>query len=347
MKILIIRRDNIGDLILTTPLISELAKSFDCKIDVLINTYNQPVLENNPHIGRVHIYSKLHHRKPGQSAIGVIFRRLKTYLDIRFAKYDVAIIAREHWNKRPLQWARISGAKRIIAVGNDTPPVITDRIPSPVEKCHLVELLAELAKPIGVKSLPGKLELYLTEDEVKDMSARLRIPSGTPVYGIQISARKPLQRWQAEKFIELAHKMSQRENCHILLFWSPGSSDNQEHPGDDEKAQQIIESCKGLSLTPVITKNIRELMAAMSLCDQILTSDGGALHIAAGVDVPTVAMFGNSDAWFWGPWGVPHEILEAPNRNVNLLEVDDVFERFITLRSRVISEESGSSVLSH
>lgn len=36
MKILIIRRDNIGDLILTTPLISELATSFDCKIDVLI-----------------------------------------------------------------------------------------------------------------------------------------------------------------------------------------------------------------------------------------------------------------------------------------------------------------------
>lgn len=347
MKILIIRRDNIGDLILTTPLISALAKSFDCKIDVLINTYNQPVLDNNPHIGRVHIYSKLHHRKSGQSAISVIFNRLKTYIDIRFAKYDVAIIAREHWNKRPLQWARISGAKRIIAIGDDTPPVITDRIPTPKEKCHIVELLAELIKPIGVDRTPGKLELYTTQNEINDISARLKLPSGVPVYGIQISARKPQQRWQAEKFIELARKIGKRENCHLLLFWSPGSSESKDHPGDDEKAQQIIESCKDLPLTPVITKNIRELMAAMSLCNQILTSDGGALHIAAGVGVPTVAMFGNSDAWFWGPWGVPHEILEAPDRNVNLLEVSNVFDRFIALRTRVVSEESGSPVLSH
>ena len=88
-------------------------------------------------------------------------------------------------------------------------------------------------------------------------------------------------------------------------------------------------------------------MAAMSLCDQILTSDGGALHIAAGVGVPTVAMFGNSDAWFWGPWGVPHEILEAPEKNVSLLEVSDVLDRFIALRTRVVSEESDSPVLSH
>lgn len=41
-------------------------------------------------------------------------------------------------------------------------------------------------------------------------------------------------------------------------------------------------------------------MAGMSLCDQMLTSDGGVLHISVGVGVPTVAMFGNSDADFWG-----------------------------------------------
>lgn len=347
MKRLIIRRDNIGDLILTTPLISTLAKSFDCKIDVLINTYNQPVLENNPHIRHVHVYSKLHHRKPDQSAISVIFNRLKTYIDIWFTQYDVAIIAHDRWNNRSLQWARISGAKRIIAIGDDTPPVVTDPIPTSEKKCHIVEVLADLTKPIGVEIAPGKLELYPSQNEINDISARLKLPSGVPVYGIQISARKPLQRWQAEKFIELAHKISNRENCHLLLFWSPGSSENKEHPGDDEKAQQIILSCKDLPLTPVVTKNIRELMAVMSLCDQILTSDGGALHIAAGVGVPTVAMFGNSDAWFWGPWGIPHETLEAPEKNVSLLEVSDVFDRFIALRTRVLSEESDSSILPH
>ncbi|RXX50220.1 glycosyl transferase, partial [Enterobacter cloacae] len=43
MKVLIIRRDNIGDLILTTPLISTIAKDMNCKVDLLVNTYNQSI----------------------------------------------------------------------------------------------------------------------------------------------------------------------------------------------------------------------------------------------------------------------------------------------------------------
>lgn len=338
MKILIIRRDNIGDLILTTPLISSLAKSFDTKIDVLVNTYNQSVLENNPYIGRVHLYSKLHHRKPGETIAGTLIRRFKTYIDLRRIRYDVAIIAREHWDKRPLQWATLSRAKRIIAIGDDTPVVVTDRIPHPKEKCHIVQLLAELAKPIGKYVEPGPLELYMTPDETCSMHQRLTLPDNLPIYGLQISARKLRQRWQREKFVELAHRLSQREKCHLLLFWSPGSVAAKEHPGDDEKAQQIITDCQGLSLTPVYTNNIRELMAAMSYCDQIVTSDGGALHIAAATGVPTVAMFGDSDAWFWGPWGVDSEVIEARERNVGLLEVDEVFDRFVALRSRVVAD---------
>lgn len=343
MKILIIRRDNIGDLILTTPLIATLSEAYGAKVDVLVNTYNKSVLENNPSVGRVHLYQKLSHRKAGQSAIKMVLNRVKTYLDVRFARYDVAIIASGHWSKHALPWAKFSGAKRIIAIGDDAPASITDVIPTPKEPLHTVKLTAELSKPLGVYQEPGPLKLYLTPEEVGSMRSRLALPENVPIYGIQISSRKPLQRWQAEKFIEFAHKISEHEKCHFLLFWSPGSADNKEHPGDDEKAQQIIDACHDLPLTPVVTKNIRELMAAMSLCDQVLTSDGGALHIAAGVGIPVVAMFGNSNSVMWGPWGVPCEILDAPERNVGLLEVNDVYQRFITLRARTIAEKSGNA----
>ncbi|MCU5774735.1 glycosyltransferase family 9 protein [Erwiniaceae bacterium BAC15a-03b] len=338
MKILIIRRDNIGDLILTTPLIACIAQVYGTKVDVLVNTYNQSIMDNNPHIGRVHLYSKLHHRKPGQWASGVILRRLKTCIALRLARYDVAIIAREKWDKRPLQWAKLSGARRVIAIGSDAPAAITDLVPKPAERCHIVQLLAQLAKPIGVYKEPGPLELYITAEEIRSMKARLSVSENVPVYGLQISARKPMQRWQAEKFVEMADRLNKREKCHILLFWAPGKTSNKEHPGDDDKAQQIINALQDSFITPVATKNLRELMSAMSLCDQILTSDGGALHVAAGAGVPTVAMFGNSDALFWGPWGVPNETVEAPERNVGLLSVDEVYSRFIALRLRVVSQ---------
>lgn len=336
MKILLIRRDNIGDLILTTPLIATLAGQKNTTLDLLVNTYNKDVLEGNPHIGQVHLYCKSHHRKGGQSLLSVYFQRFKTMMAIRLAKYDVAIVAST--DRRPLQWARLSGAKRIIATGKNTHEWVTDFIPYQEDQ-HIVQRLNALSGPLGIDEIPGPLELYVEPEEVAAMAAKYNIHRDRPVYGIQISARKPQQRWQIEKFIELAHHLASRETCQIILFWSPGAEDNPEHPGDDNKAQKIVEACKGIDLVPLPTCTIRELMAAMSLCDQIITSDGGALHIAAGVQKPVVALFGNSDAVYWAPWKVPCAVIKAPSDNVGLLSVEHVLNEFTALREKVLTQE--------
>lgn len=336
MKILLIRRDNIGDLILTTPLIATLAGQENTKLDLLVNTYNKDVLEGNPHIGKVHLYCKSHHRKPGQTLLGVYWQRLKTIFEIRMAGYDVAIVGSS--DKRPLQWAKMSGAKRIIAVGGEGqgPDCVTDKI-AKVQGQHIVEELNSLATPLGINQPPGPLELYVSSIEVAKMAEKFSINRDKPIYGVQISSRKPQQRWQIEKFIELIQRLSTKEDCQIILFWSPGADDNPEHPGDDQKAQQIVDACKNTQLIPLPTSSIRELMAAMSLCDQIITSDGGALHIAAGVQKPVVALFGNSDAEYWAPWKVPCAIIKGPDENVGKLSVDQVFEQFIALRVKVLA----------
>ncbi|WP_075181020.1 glycosyltransferase family 9 protein [Pantoea sp. 1.19] len=339
MKILLIRRDNIGDLILTTPLIASLAQAYNAPVDLLVNSYNQAVLHGNPDVGQLHLYSKLHHRQPGQSALSVLWQRLKTILALRRARYDVAIIAREQWDKRPLQWAKLAGARRIIALGEQMPAAITDPVSPGREPEHIVQRLARLTAPLGLpETPPGPLALYLGDDEIAAMRQRLALKEGLPVYGLQISARKAPQRWQVEKFAELARRLVQQEHCQLLLFWSPGDANNPRHPGDDDKAAELLAACAGLPIAPVVTHQLRELMAAMSFCDQILTSDGGALHVAAGVGVPTVALFGNSEAHFWGPWQVPHRVVEGPTRDVRLLSVEAVLEAFNALRQQVLQQ---------
>ncbi|PKB88545.1 glycosyl transferase [Ewingella americana] len=334
MKILLIRRDNIGDLILTTPLIKNLTDNNRNTLDLLVNTYNKDVLVGNPHINKVHLYCKSHHRKAGQTLLGVYLQRIKTSLSVRMGGYDVALLAST--DKRSLQWAKLSGAKRIIAIGNNPQSCVTDNLPH-TDGLHIVELLNTLAEPLGINQAPGPLELYVSESEINHIVDKFKIVRDKPIYGLQISSRKPQQRWQVEKFIELAHRLVAREDCRLVLFWSPGAEDNPEHPGDDQKAQAVIDACKDLPLTPMPTTSIRELMAAMSLCDQIITSDGGALHIAAGMQRPVVAMYGNSDAHYWAPWQVPCAIIEAPSEDVRLLEVDDVYARFIELREKVLA----------
>ncbi|MGC6387575.1 glycosyltransferase family 9 protein [Ewingella sp. S1.OA.A_B6] len=334
MKILLIRRDNIGDLILTTPLIKNLVSKNTNTLDLLVNTYNKDVLEGNPHISKVHLYCKSHHRKTGQTLLGVYFERLKTILAVRMARYDVALLAST--DKRSLQWAKFSGAKRVIAIGNKPQRCVTDSLPHS-EGLHIVELLNTLSIPLGITEEPGPLELYVPENEVNQIAKKFNIFRDKPIYGIQISSRKPKQRWQIEKFIELAHRLAASEDCRIVLFWSPGGEDNPKHPGDDHKAKLMLQACADIPLTALPTSNIRELMAAMSLCDQIITSDGGALHIAAGVHKPVVAMYGNSDVNYWAPWKVPCAIIKAPSEDVGLLGVDEVYTDFTQLREKVLS----------
>lgn len=334
MKILLIRRENIGDLILTTPLISMLAK--DHQVDMLVNSYNMSVLDGNPHVTKIHHYTKSHHEASLKAKMSVLIHRLKTTYSVWIAGYDVAIIAGS-WNKRPLMWAKLSRAKRIIAIGEDAPDTVTDRFPYMHQKGHIVDELAQLAKPLGYDLKPGKLELYITAAETEQAARKIGKRDELPVYGLQISSRKENQRWSADNFIELAHRLSQRELCRIVLFWSPGASDNPMHPGDDEKADLVMKKCRDIDLFPYKTNNIRELMAGMALCDQIVTSDGGALHIAVGVGQPVVALFGNNDSGYWAPWLVPSRVLEAAEQDVKNLSIDQVYENFIELRTEVLN----------
>ena len=58
-RVLFIRRDNIGDLICTTPAIHALRKNFPAaKIGVLVNSYNADAVAGNPDVDEVYIYEK-------------------------------------------------------------------------------------------------------------------------------------------------------------------------------------------------------------------------------------------------------------------------------------------------
>lgn len=336
MKILIIRRENIGDLILTTPLISILAKNH--QVDMLVNSYNKLVLDGHPGVRKVHHYTKLHHEGSVRKKIHAFFHRIATTFSIWREGYDVAIVA-GNWNKRPLQWATLSRAKRIIAIGEDAPDAVTDKIPYMPDGKHMVEQMAELARPLDCYTKPGALALWVTKSEREFAVHKIKNTYNMPLYGVQISARKEKQRWPVENYIEFAHRLSRTEPCKIILFWSPGAEDNLQHPGDDEKAQRIMNACKDIIMVPFNTVNIRELMAGMSLCDQIITSDGGALHIAAGVGRPVVALFGNSDPRVWGPWKVPCRIIASAEEDVARLSAEDVFHEFIALRNEVTDSQ--------
>ena len=83
---------------------------------------------------------------------------------------------------------------------------------------------------------------------------------------------------------------------------------------------------RSLPLLPVPTPDLSELVAGLSLCDRVLCSDGGAMHLAAALGKPIVCLFGRSDAARWHPWGVPHALLQPASRDVRDIGVADVLD---------------------
>ena len=351
MKFLIIRRDNIGDLVCTTPLIHALRERFPtAQIDALVNSYNHPVLENNPDLNHVYAYTKASHREVHETVLGVYWRRFKLLLALRREHYDYVVLANSSYFARPLQLARFIKAKNTIGFTPTGAPVDGITLPVSIEAAEATELTAKrkplhevekvfhLLSVLNINGTPPKLQLRAQPAAHSQGLLRTFIEEfpAKHLIAIHISSRKLPQRWSAENFSSLMHLLNQQGNYRFLLLWSPGAENNPRHPGDDDKAALIIAATRDLPVLAYPTEKLSELINALALCQAMVCSDGGAMHIGAGLGLPMVCFFGNSDPDAWHPWGVAHEVLRKPSQEVNDISALEAAEAFARLKVMLV-----------
>lgn len=309
MNILVIRRDNIGDLVCTTPMLAALRRAMpDAWIGVLVNQYNVAVMRGNPDVNEVFAYRKAKHRGPGESKLAIWLETAGLLWKLRRKGIDVAIVASPGGDR----YARLVGARRIISEKPGAP-------------LHEVEAVGKLLAPLDIKPELGPLQLSPVPEVVAAMRPKLAELAGRKIWAIHLSAREKSRRWPAEKYIELIRRLASPERG-FALFWSPGAADHPAHPGDDEKAGQVLAACQGMRAVPVVTERLEELIAALSLCDGFVGADGGAMHLAAALKLKTAALFENSEAkrTRWYPWGAPHVLLQPTTFAVADISVEQV-----------------------
>ena len=311
LRILVVRRDNIGDLVCTTPLLRALrARHPGAWIGLLGNSYNVPVLQGHPDLDEVLAYTKLKHRGDG-GLFGNLLDRARLLARLR---------------REPLDWLLLPGAQRaegmlralratrVVGAGGARPGE------------HEVERVFRMGTELGVEGTPPACSVAVDPARAAALRGRLGIATGTRVIGLHISARKPSQRWPVERHVELVRGLlAASPGARVLLFWSPGNSTDALHPGDDDTAARLRTCVNDAArLLPVPTAALPDLVAGLSLCDALVCSDGGAMHVAAALGRPMVCLFGQSDASRWRPWGVDHRLLQPDSRNVADVSVDEV-----------------------
>ena len=323
-KVLVIRRDNIGDLVCTTPLLRALRAQLPAaRIVVLATRYSAAVLSGNPDIDSFCTYTKVKHRAPGESVLSIYLQRIQTILALRRERFDWILLPGGA-QASSLRFARWIGGDRLLVRGDE------DMVAGP----HEVEQSCHLLSRMGLHYETPAPRVVPASDELAHIDALIAgaLPQRPPrLIGLHISARKPSQRWPAESFAQLARRLAAKDTA-FLLLWAPGSADNAQHPGDDEKAARVLELAARIPLVAVPTRRLEHLIAALSVCDAVICGDGGAMHVAAGLGKPIVCLFGQSTAARWHPWGPAYELLQMPSMEVNDISVDAVARAYATLR---------------
>jgi ADP-heptose:LPS heptosyltransferase len=331
MKILVIRRDNIGDLVCTTPLFSALRRHYPtARLVALVNSYNAPVLAGNPEVDEICAYRKAKHRARGESALAIWWQTWQLMRRLRSERFDLAIVATPGSQPAALKFARWVHARRILGYGLDPALPL-----AAANDGHETEAVMRLLRPLGIDEAPGPLRVFADAGRVAAMRRAVVPASDGPLIGLHISARKPSQRWPIERFAALARALHARDGSRFLLFWSPGADDHPQHPGDDDKARQLVALTAGLPLAACPTTRLEHLIAGLALCDRVICADGGAMHLAAGLGKPIVCLFGNSGSARWRPWGVPHELLQPESLDVADIDVDTLIAAYDRLLARL------------
>ena len=332
LKILLIRRDNIGDLVCTTPLIGALRRRYPrAHIAALVNSYNRQVLDGHPDLDAVYAYAKAKHRLSGQSRVAIYWDKFVLMLKLRGQRFDYVLLASPYPGASALRLARWIAPAHIAGYAEPTGLVDLALPHDAVAALHEVEDVFRLAQLFGIEGAPGKLDMAV--DANARARARTAFGARDPqrkLIALHISARKSSQRWPAERYAGLMQALGAEAD--FILLWSPGAADQPQHPGDDAKAQAIMDAAGKLPLTAYPTHELKDLAAALSLADYVICSDGGAMHIAAALGKSILCFFGDSDAIRWHPWGVPYRLLQPDSRDAADISLDAALQAFRELQ---------------
>ena len=308
-RVLVVRRDNIGDLICTLPVFEGIRHRYPgAHIGALVNSYNAPLLDGNPYLDRVHVYVKSKHR-PDAGVLALVRDRFKLVAGLRKERYQIVLHAGSRPRSEMRNLTRLAGITEQIVDQNANRPL------------HEVERVYELVRALDIPGPPPAPRLTLAAQALAGARDALAGRGYGQAIGLHISARESENRWPLESFAALMRKGAERGH-RFVLFWSPGEASRPEHPGDDERAQELLVRCRDLPVLGYPTPDLLALAAGLAAVGALVGSDGGHIHIAAAVGTPVIGLYCDHKVTQWRPWGTGHTVLQAAR--VDHIPVDAV-----------------------
>ena len=331
MRILVIKRDKIGDLLLTTPMLAHLRRTRPRdEIHLLANDYNAWVVRDNPHVDRLWVYRRV---RTGQKvSLSAAVQSAWQLLQLRRRRYDVAIVANGAESHRAIKRALAVGAKRVIAYVEDPArwPRVSDplRVDHSLHECDaLLAMLVPLGIPRPYDTIWPTFNLPAGEQAFAEtwLAERGLAPRRYVVLGL--GARRAKKQPTRDQILAWTRRIKDDLELDTVFMWTPGKGDSPLYPGDDDVAQPVLDA-----RAPWIHPFRGPILPALGLIWNARTSlfpDSGLMHFAAASPGGVLGFFAETDVSpspaNWAPRGPRAFYLEA-RKSVAELSDDTVLD---------------------
>lgn len=292
---IIVRMPNwIGDLVMATPVLSDLRKAFPkASITAMCRKPLCELLQKDASIDELYCFSRPQNEFLRRDELRDIIAKIAA------GKYDTGILLTNSFSSAWWFWLG-KVERRIGYAAHFRSWLLTDRLAFPRKKDgeHLTLAYKRLLAPLGIPVSETPPRLYVSEREVEESKQLLYqrgYAKGGTLIGINPGAAYGTAKcWPPERFRELAERMLKETDAWIVFF------------GDAATCSLVKEICQGLPsrvMNLAGVTSLRELACIVKDCSVLVTNDSGPMHIGAAFGTPLVALFGSTDEKATGPYG--------------------------------------------
>ena len=292
MKILVIRFRQMGDAILTTPLLSTLRKNFpEAEIDYILNERIAPLFEGHPAISRIITFSE-------QERHSFFTYITKVWRIVHKTHYDVIIDMRSTINTIPFALFSIQSKWRIGLRKPYTWGIFNYRFDGCEDNESMISHNLKLTEPLEPKVTDKNLTLCITEKEKADFKAYMcqkGIDFKRPVMLVGVTAKLEKKTWPEDRMTEvIGHLIEAIPQWQLIFNYAPGR--------EAENARRIFEhlDCPQNVFMNIEAKSPRQLAAMAANCTAYFGNEGGGRHIVHAMGKPSLVVcspFASKTTW--------------------------------------------------
>lgn len=314
-RILAVRLDNLGDVLLTTPALHAIKVSVpQVHLTLLTSPVGAQVGALDPDIDEVIVYTA-----PWMDPWGQLpqdsAREQRMIETLRAGHYDGAMIFTSyHQSALPAAYlCYLADIPLRAAASIDGPgSLLTTRHKHPERMMHEVERGLDLVGAVGMRddsAQHGELRLCPPDTARAAIRARLTAPGNVqverPLVVVHPGCSMPARTYPWNLYAQVVERLVQRLGANVLVTGSPD-----ERTLVERVCRSVPDDVRA-SIYPLAgALTFPELCALIEAADATITNNTGPMHISAAVKTPVVALFAlTNPPEQWGPWHVPSRVL--------------------------------------